>query len=88
MTISALTTGPHPAFDLAEFECPHCGEVAAMTRSTAPPPPKPSTGDWIGFGFTTCTACGASAGWATRLGYTEEGVGIVDPASSVLVHPT
>lgn len=87
MTISALPTGPAPAFDLAEFMCPHCGDVAAMARSTAPPLPKPSAGPWTGFGFTTCEECGASAGWATRLGYTDEGVGIVDPASAVLVFP-
>jgi predicted RNA-binding Zn-ribbon protein involved in translation (DUF1610 family) len=87
MTISALPTGPHPAFDLAEFACPHCGDVAAMTRTTAPPLPKPAEGEWTGFGFTTCASCGASAGWATRLGYTDEGVGIVDPSSAILVYP-
>lgn len=88
MSISALPTGPHPAFDLDEFACPHCGDVATMARTTAPPLPKPSNGPWVGFGFTTCATCGSSAAWAFALGYTDEGVGIVDRSSARLVFPT
>ncbi len=87
MSLAAVPDGIPPALDQAEFTCPHCGDVAAMTRTAAPPLPKPTSGEWMGFGFTTCAACGATAAWATQLGYTDEGVGIIDPSSAVLVYP-
>ncbi len=87
MSLAAVQDGIPPALDLDVFECPHCGVNAEMEPSSTPAPAKPLEGPWIGFAFTTCGACRATAAWTTALGYTDEGVGIVDPADALLIHP-